>query len=72
VAEQVLSIYAVTNGNMDRVAVERISEFEHGLADYLRTRHAGLIEQITTIGTLPDKAALDSAIGEYLERFLGE
>jgi len=72
VAEQVLSIYAVTNGNMDRVAVERISEFEHGLADYLRTRHAGLIEQITTIGTLPDKAALDLAIGEYLERFLGE
>jgi F-type H+-transporting ATPase subunit alpha len=72
VAEQVLSIYAVTNGNMDRVAVERISEFEHGLADYLRTRHAALIEQITTIGTLPDKTALDSAIGEYLERFLGE
>jgi hypothetical protein len=38
----------------------------------LRTRHAALIEQITTIGTLPDKTALDSAIGEYLERFLGE
>jgi F-type H+-transporting ATPase subunit alpha len=72
VAEQVLSIYAVTNGHMDRVPVERISEFEHGLVDYLRTRHAGLIHHIATAGTLPDKAALDSAIGEFVERFLGE
>jgi F-type H+-transporting ATPase subunit alpha len=72
VAEQVLSIYAVTNGHMDRVPVERISEFEPGLADYLRTRHAGLIDHIATAGTLPDKAALDTAIGEFVERFLGE
>jgi F-type H+-transporting ATPase subunit alpha len=72
VAEQVLSIYAVSNGFMDRVAVERISEFEHGLAEYLRTRHAGLIDHIVGKGTLPEKAALDAAIGEYLERFLGE
>jgi F-type H+-transporting ATPase subunit alpha len=72
VAEQVLSIYAVTNGHMDRVPVEGISEFEHGLVDYLRTRHAGLIDHIATAGTLPDKAALDTAIGEFVERFLGE
>ena len=72
VAEQVLSIYAVTIGHMDRVPVERISEFEHGLADYLRTRHAGLVEHIGSKGTLPEKSALDGAIGEYLERFLGE
>jgi hypothetical protein len=54
------------------VPVERISEFELALADYLRTRHAALIEHIVTQGTLPDKAALDAAIGECLERFLGE
>src|SRR5512145_2388681 len=46
VADQVLSIYAVTNGNMDRVPVERISEFEHGLADYLRTRHPDIFADI--------------------------
>ena len=72
VAEQVLSIYAVTTGRMDRVPVERVSEFEHALADYLRTRHAALIEHIVTQGSLPDKAALDAAIGECLDRFLGE
>jgi F-type H+-transporting ATPase subunit alpha len=72
VAEQVVSIYAVTNGHMDRVPVERISEFELALADYLRTRHPALIEHIATQGTLPDKAALDAAIGECLDRFLGE
>jgi hypothetical protein len=31
-----------------------------------------LIHHIATAGTLPDKAALDSAIGEFVERFLGE
>ncbi len=69
VADQVLSIYAVTNGLMDQVAVERTSEFERGLSDYLRTRHAGLIDHINTTGTLPEKTALDGAIAEYLERF---
>ncbi|HEX5630466.1 MAG TPA: F0F1 ATP synthase subunit alpha [Acidimicrobiia bacterium] len=72
VTEQVLSIYAVTNGFMDRVAVERISECEQGLSDYLRTHHPGLIDHIATKGTLPEKATLDGAITEYLERFLAE
>src|SRR3990170_407052 len=72
VAEQVLSIYAVSNGHMDRVPVERIAEFERGLSDHVRTRHGALPEHIGTKGTLPDKAALDAALSEFVERFLGD
>ena len=72
VAEQVLSIYAVSNGHMDRVPVERIAEFERGLSDHVRTRHGALLEHIGTKGTLPDKAALDAALSEFVERFLGD
>ena len=72
VAGQVLSIYAVSNGLMDKVPVERIAEFELALSDYIRTRHGALLDSIETKGTLPDKAALDAAIVESVERFLGK
>ena len=71
VADQVLQIFAVTNGHMDKVPVERIAEFEKGLVDYLRTRHAGLVETITSTGGLPDTDALSGAMDEYVESFLG-
>ncbi|HEX9977537.1 MAG TPA: F0F1 ATP synthase subunit alpha [Acidimicrobiia bacterium] len=70
IADQVLSIYAVSNGHMDRIPVERIAEFEKGMVDYVRTRHPDLVETISS-GTLPDREALGAAIDEYVERFLG-
>ena len=72
VADQVVAIFAVTNGHMDKVPVERVAEFERGLTDYVRTRHAGLIDEIESTGSLPDREALGTAIDEYAQRFLGE
>jgi F-type H+-transporting ATPase subunit alpha len=71
VAEQVLSIFAVTNGHMDKVPVERISEFENALSDYMRTHHRELLDGIASTGTLPDRTELANAIDAYVERFLG-
>jgi F-type H+-transporting ATPase subunit alpha len=71
VEEQVLSIYAVTNGFMDGVEEDAISRFEKGLADFVRTRHARLLETIRTEGTLPDTEALDEAISAFAESFEG-
>jgi len=71
VADQVLAIFAVTGGHMDKVPVERIAEFEKGVVDYVRTRHAGMLESIESSGALPDRDALSAAIAEYAERFLG-
>jgi F-type H+-transporting ATPase subunit alpha len=71
VEDQVLSIYAVTNGFMDGVTEEQIPEFEAGLADYVRTRHAALLESISSTGELGDTDALDAAISAYAESFEG-
>jgi F-type H+-transporting ATPase subunit alpha len=67
VAEQVLFIYAVTKGFMDSVDESKIAEFESGLADYVRTRHPGLLNEILETGKLPEGDALDAAISAYVE-----
>jgi F-type H+-transporting ATPase subunit alpha len=67
VAEQVLSIYAVTKGFMDAVDESEVAEFESGLADYVRTRHPGLLDEILETGKLPEGDALDAAISAYVE-----
>ncbi|MDH3518097.1 MAG: F0F1 ATP synthase subunit alpha, partial [Acidimicrobiia bacterium] len=72
VENQVLAIYAATNGFMDQVPVERIQEFEVGLRDYMRTRHTALIDEIANNGNLPDEAELNAAITEYVEQFSAE
>ncbi len=69
VEEQVLVIYAVTNGHMDSIAVGDIKRFEDGLRDYVRVRHDDLLEQIRSTGELPDTGKLDGAITAFKETF---
>ncbi len=69
VEEQVLSIYAVTNGFMDSIPVDEIRRFESELADYMRARHGHLLDHITETGELPDTDAFDAAIREFVETF---
>ena len=69
VEEQVLAIYAVTNGLMDSVPVTEMAEFEAGLRDYVRTRHGALLDHISNTGELPDTDELDSVIRAYAESF---
>src|SRR3990172_3083068 len=45
VEEQVVSIYAVTEGHMDKVPVEKIEDFEAGLIGYVRTRHPEFLDR---------------------------
>jgi F-type H+-transporting ATPase subunit alpha len=46
VAEQVAIIYAATNGYIDRVAIDRVGDFNQGLVDRLRAEAADLLETI--------------------------
>ncbi len=65
VAEQVLSIYTVTTGLMDDVAVAAVADFELGLREWFRSRHAGLLRMIADTGELPPTAEIDEAITAY-------
>ncbi|MGH8875146.1 MAG: F0F1 ATP synthase subunit alpha, partial [Acidimicrobiia bacterium] len=72
VEEQVLILYAVTNGHLDKVPVSEVKRFEVELAEYVRARHGRLLDHIGETGDLPETGDLDSAIGELLEVFRAE
>ena len=54
VEEQVVSIWLATNGFMDDVPVERISECERAWLEHVRTSHADLMKSVVEQGRLED------------------
>jgi F-type H+-transporting ATPase subunit alpha len=64
VQEQVVSIFAVTEGHMDDVPIEDIASFEDGVLEFVRTRYSGLLAQIRDTGDLPADDIV-AAINEY-------
>jgi F-type H+-transporting ATPase subunit alpha len=55
VEEQVLVIYAVTEGHMDDVQPTDISSFETGLRDFARSRYGAVLAAIADTGDLPEE-----------------
>ncbi len=72
VAEQVLAVYAVTNGFMDDVPVADVSRFEDELRAFFRGRYPGMLEHISSTGQLPDEEEFKSAIAEFKDLFESE
>ncbi|MEA2002726.1 MAG: F0F1 ATP synthase subunit alpha [Actinomycetota bacterium] len=64
VEEQVVSIFAVTEGHMDDVPERQVHEFEAGLLEFVRSRYSGLLNEIRDTGELPAEA-LVAAINEF-------
>jgi F-type H+-transporting ATPase subunit alpha len=71
VEEQVLAIYAVTEGHMDDVALRDVARFEMGLREFFRARHTSLLGTIADTGKMPESADMDNAIAAYKETFEG-
>ena len=71
VEEQVMSVWAVTNGLLDDIPLEHVQAFEAGLLDQLRTRHSQLGETIRTSGKLEDATIeqLRSAVEDFKSTF---
>ncbi|MGA7270278.1 MAG: F0F1 ATP synthase subunit alpha [Acidimicrobiia bacterium] len=69
VEEQVVVIFAVTEGLLDHVAVEDVQRFERGLREYMRTRHGGILDAIRDTGEIADAGALKGAISDFGETF---
>jgi F-type H+-transporting ATPase subunit alpha len=64
---QVAVLWAVQNGFLDDVAVEKIQQFQDKLGDFLRTRKGDLMKRIAKEKALNDEtsAALKSAVTEF-------
>jgi F-type H+/Na+-transporting ATPase subunit alpha len=69
VEEQIIAIYAVTNGSMDSVPVDKVRNFEAGLRSFVGERFPDLLEHIRTTGDLPKEERLQEAINSFKESF---
>lgn len=72
VQEQILSIYSVTEGQMDSIPVEDIRRFELGLRRFVAERYQDILEHIASTGDLPPEERLKEAIGAFKEAFKAE
>ena len=71
VEEQVLVIYAVSQGHFDGIPVADIPRAEHELRDFVRLRHSHVLEGIKRTGKLPEGDALAAAISAFTDTFGG-
>ena len=71
VEEQVVSIWAGSNGYLDDVPVDDVSRFETDFLDYLRRSHAGILQTIRESLALTEDTvtALKDAVAEFRKGF---
>ena len=69
--EQTVSIFAGTNGYIDSVPVDRVTEYEEQMLSYMRTEHAGVLEEIRTTGKFEDdtKNKVVDALKTFAKQF---
>lgn len=65
VENQVLAIFAVTEGHADSIETRDMATFEAGLIDYVKVHNGDLLTTIRETGNLPDVDALVGAINAY-------
>ncbi len=71
VEKQVAIIFAASKGHLDDLSVDKISEFESGLFEYLDANAKDSLDSIVKDGVISDEAEemLDKAIKEYKAGF---
>lgn len=70
VAHQVCILYAVTNGFLNNVSVDRIPDFEERLREFMENSHSDVLEAIRATGKL--EQATEDALREALNELLTE
>jgi F-type H+-transporting ATPase subunit alpha len=72
VEEQVIVIYAVTEGFMDGIGVDHVQRFERGLLEHVRARFGDVLDKIRDTGEIADEERLQEAIGGFVDSFRAE
>jgi F-type H+-transporting ATPase subunit alpha len=70
VEDQVVQIYAATNGYLDRIVVDKVERFLQGLTEWVRGNEPELLKKIAQ-GDWSDQTqdAVDNAVRQYAEDF---
>jgi F-type H+-transporting ATPase subunit alpha len=69
VEEQVLVVYAGTNGWVDGVPVAEVRRFESEVREFFRANASDLLGTIRDTGALPDTDSIDAKLREFLDVF---
>ncbi len=72
VEEQVLVIFAGSEGFVDDVPVSEVQRYETEVRAYFRASHADILEDIRTTGKLPEGDKLETALRAFSDVFSGE
>ena len=69
--EQTVSIFAGTNGYIDDVPVDRVTDYEAQMLSFMRSEHAGVLEEIRTTGKFEDdtKNKVVDALKTFAKQF---
>ena len=66
-AQQVVIIWAASNGTLDDVAVDKVADFEKALHDFMESNHPQILEAVNVSGDLADDTA--QSLQKALEDF---
>ncbi len=69
VEEQVLVLFAVTEGHMDDIPIEDVRRFERQLREQFRNRHSDVLAGIGSSGKLPEGDEMVAGIKGFKETF---
>ena len=67
VAQQVVTLFALSHGYVDNIPVQDVRRFEQELAAYMRANHQDVYDQIAETGKLPEGDVIDQAIKDFKE-----
>ncbi|MFU0789375.1 MAG: F0F1 ATP synthase subunit alpha [Virgibacillus proomii] len=70
VEKQVISLYALTKGFLDDIAVEDILRFEEEMNTWMDNNRKELLASIRETGQLPDESEMNEAIEAFKKTFL--
>ncbi|MCH5464705.1 F0F1 ATP synthase subunit alpha [Levilactobacillus tujiorum] len=65
VAKEVIILFALTHGHLDKLEIEDVLRYQNELFDYMDASHQDVEDVITKTGNLPEGDALENAIVEF-------
>ena len=73
VADQVIVMYALSNGYLDEVEVEKIQSAEESLGSFMQSSHTEIMKTINDSGELDEDVTkkLDKALEEFKKTMVG-
>ncbi len=69
VEKQVIILYTLDHGYLDKVAIDDIARYQQELFDFFDASHKDLLDTISKTGDLPDTDKLNAAMDEFGKSF---